>query len=119
MMPDFASELAELKFNEQGLIPAIVQCASTKRVLMMAWMNMESLSKTIQLGETVFFSRSRQELWHKGEISGHTQKVLEIQLDCDKDTVLVFVSANGPACHTGSNSCFDVSTLWSAGQLDG
>ncbi len=97
---------ANLKFDEKGLIPAIVQDVASKDVLMMAWMNAESLQKTIESGETWFWSRSRQELWHKGETSGHTQKVSEVRYDCDADTLLVLVEPAGPACHTGAISCF-------------
>lgn len=95
-----------LKFDANGLIPAIVQDADTKEVLMMAYMNAESLHLTIQRGETYFWSRSRQELWHKGETSGNTQKVIEIFLDCDADTLLIRVQPFGPACHTGERTCF-------------
>lgn len=98
--------LQEIHYNEAGLIPAIVQDAHTGQVLMMAWMNAESLSLTLELGETVFWSRSRQELWHKGATSGNVQKVIAIHLDCDGDTLLVQVEPAGPACHTGATSCF-------------
>jgi phosphoribosyl-AMP cyclohydrolase len=98
--------LTTLKFDTTGLIPAIVQDAITKEVLMLAWMNAESLQRTRQSGETWFWSRSRQELWHKGATSGNTQKVVEIRYDCDADTLLVLVEPAGPACHTGENSCF-------------
>src|SRR5687767_12688128 len=98
--------IENLKFNEQGLIPAIVQNIETKQVLMMAWMNAESLQMTQEKGETVFWSRSRNALWHKGETSGNTQKVLEILVDCDADTLLIQVVATGPACHTGEMTCF-------------
>ena len=91
---------------QNGLIPAIVQDISTKDVLMMAYMNAESLQKTLETGETWFWSRSRQELWHKGGISGNVQKVVEIRYDCDADTLLVLVNPAGPACHTGAVSCF-------------
>ena len=96
----------ELQFNDQGLIPAIVQEQSTGRVLMMAWMNKESLEKTLEIGEMVYWSRSRQELWHKGATSGHTQKVKDLAFDCDKDTVLAQVEQVGAACHKGYHSCF-------------
>ena len=96
----------ELKFDANGLITAVVQDASTKDVLMVAWMNAESLQKTRQSGETWFWSRSRQELWHKGGTSGNIQKVSEIRYDCDADTLLVLVQPAGPACHTGATSCF-------------
>ena len=95
-----------LKFDANGLMPAIVQDAQTQAVLMMAYMNRESLQRTIELGETVFWSRSRNEFWHKGETSGHTQRVIAIHADCDGDTLLVFVEPRGPACHTGAVSCF-------------
>ncbi|MFD2671006.1 bifunctional phosphoribosyl-AMP cyclohydrolase/phosphoribosyl-ATP diphosphatase HisIE [Marinicrinis sediminis] len=99
-------EINQLKFNEQGLIPAIVQDAASKEVLMMAYMNEVSLKKTLESGETWFWSRSRQELWHKGATSGHIQKVVRIQFDCDADTLLVQVQPEGPACHNGTYSCF-------------
>jgi phosphoribosyl-ATP pyrophosphohydrolase/phosphoribosyl-AMP cyclohydrolase len=91
---------------QNGLIPTIVQDTSTKDVLMLAYMNVESLQKTLASGETWFWSRSRQELWHKGGISGNVQKVVEIRYDCDADTLLVLVEPAGPACHTGAQSCF-------------
>lgn len=100
------SILASLVYNEAGLIPAIVQDASTQQVLMMAWMNRESLRRTLELGETVFWSRSRGEFWHKGATSGNTQRVVELRADCDGDTLLVLVEPAGPACHTGAVSCF-------------
>ena len=96
----------EIKFDTNGLIPVIVQDSKTKDVLMMAWMNAESLRLTIEKGETVFWSRSRQEIWHKGATSGNVQKVVEIRVDCDADTLLVLVEPAGPACHTGERSCF-------------
>ncbi|GAB4413339.1 MAG: hypothetical protein Fur0044_07730 [Anaerolineae bacterium] len=95
-----------LKFNEAGLIPAIVQDATSGQVLMLAWMNEESLRLTLEQGETWFWSRSRGELWHKGATSGNTQRVRHIFYDCDGDTLLVQVEAAGPACHTGETSCF-------------
>jgi phosphoribosyl-ATP pyrophosphohydrolase/phosphoribosyl-AMP cyclohydrolase len=91
---------------QNGLIPAIVQDVHTKDVLMLAYMNTESLQKTIESGETWFWSRSRQELWHKGATSGNIQKVVEIRYDCDGDTLLVLVEPAGPACHTGNRTCF-------------
>ncbi|MGZ9586954.1 bifunctional phosphoribosyl-AMP cyclohydrolase/phosphoribosyl-ATP diphosphatase HisIE [Paenibacillus marinisediminis] len=100
------SLINQLTWNEQGLIPAIVQDASTHEVLMMAYMSPESLERTCELGETVFWSRSRQSLWHKGATSGHTQRIVSMAADCDKDTLLIEVEPNGPACHTGSTSCF-------------
>jgi len=98
--------LSALVYNEAGLIPTIVQDASTHQVLMMAWMNAESLGRTLEIGETVFWSRSRQEFWHKGATSGNTQRVVELRADCDSDTLLVLVEPAGPACHTGAVSCF-------------
>jgi len=95
-----------LTFDSKGLIPAVVQDATTKDVLMVAWMNSESLHKTIISSETWFWSRSRQELWHKGGTYGNTQKVVEIRYDCDGDTLLVLVEPAGPACHTGQQTCF-------------
>ena len=95
-----------LKFNERNLIPAIVQDADSKEVLMMAWMSPESLRLTQERGEAVFWSRSRQEIWHKGATSGNVQRVREIRYDCDGDTLLLLVDAAGPACHTGERSCF-------------
>jgi len=107
------ADIATLKFDTAGLIPAIIQSAESKRVLMMAWMNAESLALTLERGETVFWSRSRQELWHKGASSGNTQLVRRIELDCDADTLLIFVTESGPACHTGTESCFDNQTVTS------
>jgi phosphoribosyl-AMP cyclohydrolase / phosphoribosyl-ATP pyrophosphohydrolase len=95
-----------VKFDEKGLIPAIVQDANTKEVLTLAYMNEESLAKTLETKETWFWSRSRQELWHKGATSGNTQTVVEMKLDCDQDALVVLVYPKGPACHTGSISCF-------------
>ncbi|MED1607682.1 bifunctional phosphoribosyl-AMP cyclohydrolase/phosphoribosyl-ATP diphosphatase HisIE [Cytobacillus kochii] len=96
----------QVQFNDQGLVPAIIQDSETKEVLTLAYMNKESLAKTIETGETWFFSRSRKELWHKGETSGHTQKVVEMKWDCDQDAILVQVLPNGVACHKGEVSCF-------------
>ncbi len=98
--------LNELKYNEKGLIPAIVTDSRTGKVLMLAYMNQESLEITIKEEHTCFFSRSRNELWRKGETSGNIQKVVSIATDCDKDTLLVSVIPAGPACHTGSETCF-------------
>jgi len=98
--------LSIIKYDGYGLIPAIVQDAQSKDVLMLAYMNAESLQKTIENGETWFWSRSRQELWHKGATSGNTQKVVELRYDCDGDTLLVLVEPAGPACHTGEQTCF-------------
>ncbi len=98
--------LSEIKYDDNGLIPAIVQDAATKDVLMMAWMTAESLRLTLETGKTVFWSRSRKEIWHKGATSGNVQKVVEVRVDCDADTLLVSVEPAGPACHTGERSCF-------------
>lgn len=96
----------ELKFDEKGLIPAIVQDAKTKEVLTLAYMNRESLQKSLESGETWFYSRSRQKLWHKGETSGNTQKIVTMKYDCDRDALVVMVEPAGPACHLGTTSCF-------------
>ena len=96
----------KLKFNSEGLIPAIIQEQSTGRVLMMAWMNRASLESTIATGKTHFWSRSRQKYWMKGEESGHTQTVKDIAFDCDGDTLLIQVEQVGAACHEGYKSCF-------------
>jgi phosphoribosyl-ATP pyrophosphohydrolase/phosphoribosyl-AMP cyclohydrolase len=99
-------EEIEFKFNQLGLMPAVVQDYQTKEVLMVAYVNKESLNLSLEKGETVFYSRSRQELWHKGETSGNTQEIKEIYYDCDQDTILFLVEPAGPACHTGKTSCF-------------
>ena len=98
-------------FVKAPLIPAIVQEASTGQVLMLAYMNRESLQKTLETGYTWFYSRSRQQLWNKGATSGHLQKVLDLRADCDDDTLLVLVEQTGNACHTGAHSCF-FKELW-------
>lgn len=95
-----------LKYDAQGLIPAIVQDAETGEVLMLAYMNSESLGKTLATGETYFWSRSRGELWHKGGSSGNIQRVVDLHPDCDADSLLVRVHPAGPACHTGNRTCF-------------
>ena len=94
------------KFNADGLITAIAQDADTNEVLMLAWMNADALQTTIETGRGTYWSRSRQELWIKGETSGHTQDVVEIKIDCDQDAVLLKVKQTGGACHTGRTSCF-------------
>lgn len=99
-------DISKLKFDEKGLIPAIVQDYYTKQVLTVAYMNREALEITMDEGYTCFFSRSRQELWRKGETSGNKQKVVSITSDCDRDALVVEVIKNGPACHTGAESCF-------------
>ncbi len=98
--------MMNLKFDDRGLITAVVQDAQTHTVLMVAWMNQKALELTQQTGEAHFWSRSRQELWHKGGTSGNVQKVQEIRVDCDADTLLLLVDPAGPACHTGETSCF-------------
>lgn len=101
-MPD----LPELAYNADGLVPCIVQDADSREVLMMAWMNEQSLRLTLEQRTTWFWSRSRQELWHKGATSGNTQQLAELRYDCDADTLLALVDPAGPACHTGETSCF-------------
>jgi phosphoribosyl-AMP cyclohydrolase len=96
----------DLIFDDRGLIPAIVQDAENGDVLMMAWMNRDSIARTIAEGRTVFWSRSRQELWRKGDTSGHVQHVQELRVDCDADVLLVRVHQEGAACHTGERACF-------------
>ena len=99
--------LEQIRFNDAGLIPAIAQDATSGKVLMMAWMNRESLVITAEKGEAVYWSRSRKKLWHKGEDSGHVQKVKDIRFDCDEDVILIMVEQQGGiACHTGRESCF-------------
>ena len=107
----------KLKFNDDGLIPAIIQEEETGRVLMMAWMNESSLKTTIEVGKTHFWSRSRQKYWMKGESSGHTQQVKNIAFDCDGDTLLIQVSQVEAACHEGYQSCF-FRTINDAGEFD-
>nr|WP_281911344.1 phosphoribosyl-AMP cyclohydrolase [Massilia varians] len=99
--------LNKVRWDENGLVPVIAQEAATGDILMFAWMNRDALAKTVELGEAVYWSRSRKKLWHKGEESGHTQKVLEMRLDCDEDVVLLKIEQKGGiACHTGRHSCF-------------
>lgn len=98
----------EIRFDENGLIPAIVQDATTRAVLTLAYMNRESLARTIETKQTWFWSRSRNQLWHKGETSGNTQEVVSLTLDCDRDAIVVLVNPAGSACHTGAVSCFDL-----------
>lgn len=100
------NEKLTFQWDSSGLIPVIVQDCRTLQVLMLAWMNAEALRRTLESGETWFWSRSRRALWHKGETSGHTQKVVEIRYDCDSDALLALVEPRGPACHTGETSCF-------------
>lgn len=98
--------IADVTFNDAGLVPCIVQDAESGQVLMMAWMNQESLRLTVEQRTTWFWSRSRARLWHKGEESGNVQELLELRYDCDADTLLALVRPAGPACHTGHTSCF-------------
>ncbi|MFA5081478.1 MAG: phosphoribosyl-AMP cyclohydrolase [Hydrogenophilaceae bacterium] len=99
--------LNKVCWNDEGLVPAIAQDAATGEILMVAWMNREALKRTAETGEAVYWSRSRRKLWHKGEESGHTQKVLEIRTDCDEDVILIKIEqVGGIACHTGRKSCF-------------
>jgi phosphoribosyl-ATP pyrophosphohydrolase/phosphoribosyl-AMP cyclohydrolase len=115
-MSDTAKDLlARAQFNSDGLIPAVVQDVRTREVLTLAYMNEEALRLTLEKGETYFWSRSRKALWHKGETSGNYQKVRNVALDCDSDTVLVEVEPVGPACHTGSYSCFGVEAGFGGG----
>ncbi len=95
-----------LRFNDAGLIPAIAQDAETHEVLMLAWMNAESIAQTLDTGRVTYWSRSRQAFWVKGETSGHVQALEEMRLDCDRDCLLLLVRQTGPACHTGRRSCF-------------
>ena len=101
-----ALDLTKIKFDEHGLVPAVVQDVKTKAVVMLAYMNQESLLLTIKTGYTWFWSRSRQELWNKGATSGNLQKVVEMCYDCDGDAILIKAKLSGPACHTGEYSCF-------------
>lgn len=99
-------DFSQLKFDANGLIPAIAQDAETNQVLMLAYMNRESIEKTLETGYATYFSRSRQQLWRKGETSGHTQRLVAMRYDCDGDTLLLTVRQTGAACHTGSKNCF-------------
>ena len=99
-------KISDINFNKDGLVPVISQCVQTGVILMMAWMNEEALKKTIDTNDMYYFSRSRQKLWQKGETSGHFQKLHELRLDCDNDTMLALIEQTGAACHTGVKSCF-------------
>ncbi len=110
------TDISELKFNEQGLIPAIVVDRVSRRVLMQAWMNRESLEITMEKGLACFWSRSRKELWVKGETSGNYQHVVSIAADCDRDSLLLVVEPDGPACHLGTESCFEY-PVWESKEL--
>jgi phosphoribosyl-AMP cyclohydrolase len=98
-----------IRFDPSGLVPVIAQQWDTGEVLMLAWMDAEALERTLATGEATYYSRSRQRQWIKGETSGHTQRVREVRVDCDGDTVLILVEQSGPACHNGNRSCFDTS----------
>lgn len=111
------SVLEEIRYDEGGLIPVVTQDANTGEVLMLAYANEEALTKTIETGEAHYYSRSRNELWHKGATSGNTQRVIEVRLDCDGDALLYRVLPRGPACHTGENSCFFTSVMGSNGDF--
>lgn len=106
-MTTHADLLALVRFNDDGLVPAIAQQRDSGEVLMLAWMNRESLERTLATGEATYFSRSRQQLWVKGETSGHRQRVHAVRLDCDGDTLLLLVDQTDAACHTGARTCFD------------
>ncbi len=95
-----------LTFDDRGLLPVIAQDATSKDVLMLAWMNAEAVARTLETGNVTYWSRSRQSFWVKGETSGHTQKLIELRFDCDRDCILVLVDQTGPACHTGAPNCF-------------
>ena len=110
-MTDVTAILDRARFDAHGLLPAVVQEESTGRVLMLGYMNREALGRTLTEGRATFWSRSRQELWRKGDTSGHIQLVRAAALDCDADTLLLTVHQVGPACHTGAHSCFDVDPL--------
>ena len=97
---------ATLRYDAHGLIPAIAQDAANGDVLMMAWMNAEAVARTLETGRVTYWSRSRQSFWVKGETSGHVQKLVEMRVDCDRDTLLVLIEQTGPACHTNRRSCF-------------
>jgi len=101
-----ASVLAHLRFNDDGLLPVVTQCAASGRVLMLAWMNEEALRQTLQGGWVVYYSRSRRQLWRKGDTSGNRQRLCELRVDCDGDALLAVVEQSGGACHTGKYSCF-------------
>lgn len=102
-----AVDIADMKFDERGLLPAIIQDVDTKDVLMLGYMNEEAVRRTVSEGRVTFWSRSRQEYWRKGDTSGHAQYVRDVRHDCDADTLLVLVEQVGAACHTGARSCFD------------
>jgi phosphoribosyl-ATP pyrophosphohydrolase/phosphoribosyl-AMP cyclohydrolase len=112
-------EIEDVRYDERGLVPVVVQDALTGETLTLAYMNAESLARTLAEGETWFWSRSRGELWHKGATSGNTQRVLEVRLDCDGDALVVLVEPAGPACHTGARTCFHRELQVRASQVSG
>lgn len=119
-VPQLPADVAErVQFDKRGLVPVVVQDAGDRTVLMMAWANAEALARTLARSEGTYWSRSRQELWVKGATSGHTQAVREVRIDCDGDTLLYLVDQVGPACHTGTRSCFDQTLLDQAGDRPG
>jgi phosphoribosyl-AMP cyclohydrolase len=101
-----AAVLAAVAFDDRGLVPAVAQQHDTGEVLMLAWMNRDSIAETLRTGDVHYWSRSRRRLWRKGETSGHTQRLVELRVDCDGDTLLLRIEQTGPACHTGARSCF-------------
>lgn len=103
---EFSDFINQIKFNSDGLVPVIAQQFDTGEVLMMAWMNDQALRETVETGRMCYFSRSRQCLWRKGETSGHVQKLIELRVDCDADTLLALIDQTGAACHTGNRTCF-------------
>ena len=110
-MTDIEERIAQVAFNADGLAPVIVQQWDTHEVLMLAWVNDEALRRTLTTGRAVYWSRSRQEYWRKGDTSGHIQVVRGARLDCDGDAILLLVEQTGPACHTGTRTCFDTTDL--------
>ena len=119
MTRESAAEIvARVRWNVDGLVPAVVQESSSGAVLMLAWMNADALGLTLATGRATYWSRSRQELWIKGEISGHHQQVHEVRLDCDADTVLLKVTQTGAACHTGTATCFDADCIGGDSSLE-
>ncbi|GAA1124335.1 MULTISPECIES: phosphoribosyl-AMP cyclohydrolase [Microbacterium] len=110
-MSDIEERIAQVAFNADGLAPVIVQQWDTREVLMLAWVDAEALRRTLTSGRAVYWSRSRQEYWRKGDTSGHIQVVREARLDCDGDAILLLVEQTGPACHTGTRTCFDTTDL--------
>ena len=104
---DAADLIARIRWNADGLVPAIAQQHDTREVLMLAWMSADSLAETLAGGRVTYWSRSRRQLWRKGDTSGHVQRLVDARLDCDGDTLLLLVDQTGPACHTGTRTCFD------------